>query len=299
MIVRDEEARIASCLASIHDLFDEIAVVDTGSRDATREILRHRFGITALQTRLHESECLSKAAARNLSYEALGTPWILSLDADERISRQDLMRLIAAPEPEAEGLFLRWVTDLGGDFVDDYKLAIFRRGASSRGRVHENMQPSFRALGWQALWQEGAVLAHAPDLANLPAKRAFYRRRLVCALAHEPQCTRYHWFLGYGRYCAGDLAGARDALGIAAASCSREFPVECLNASLVLLEVLARLGDGDALRAALTAALEFYAQVAEDFDVVVNFRWRAWMADAGSLIEAGQAQGLRAYRFAY
>ena len=35
MIVRNEEARLADCLASVKDFADEMVVVDTGSTDAT------------------------------------------------------------------------------------------------------------------------------------------------------------------------------------------------------------------------------------------------------------------------
>ena len=37
-IVRDEENNISKCLSSVAGLFDEIVVVDTGSKDRTREI---------------------------------------------------------------------------------------------------------------------------------------------------------------------------------------------------------------------------------------------------------------------
>ena len=40
MIVRDEEANISHCLESVRGLFDEIVVVDTGSKDRTIEIAR-------------------------------------------------------------------------------------------------------------------------------------------------------------------------------------------------------------------------------------------------------------------
>ena len=38
MIVRNEERNLADCLEPIAHLFDEIIIVDTGSRDRTREI---------------------------------------------------------------------------------------------------------------------------------------------------------------------------------------------------------------------------------------------------------------------
>src|SRR5262249_1298615 len=43
MIVRNEEANLAACLACIIDLVDEIILVDTGSTDRTKEIAR-QFG---------------------------------------------------------------------------------------------------------------------------------------------------------------------------------------------------------------------------------------------------------------
>src|SRR5689334_10023856 len=40
MIVRDEERNLGQCLAPVASLFDEIVIVDTGSRDQTRSIAR-------------------------------------------------------------------------------------------------------------------------------------------------------------------------------------------------------------------------------------------------------------------
>ena len=38
MIVKDEEKVLARCLDSVKDAVDEIIIVDTGSRDRTKEI---------------------------------------------------------------------------------------------------------------------------------------------------------------------------------------------------------------------------------------------------------------------
>ena len=40
MIVRDEQRNLPHCLESVRGLFDEIVVVDTGSKDRTIEIAR-------------------------------------------------------------------------------------------------------------------------------------------------------------------------------------------------------------------------------------------------------------------
>jgi len=38
MIVRDEEKCLATCLASVQGVVDEIIVVDTGSKDETKKL---------------------------------------------------------------------------------------------------------------------------------------------------------------------------------------------------------------------------------------------------------------------
>ncbi len=42
MIARDEERMLPGCLDSVKGLVDEVVLVDTGSRDATREIAEGR-----------------------------------------------------------------------------------------------------------------------------------------------------------------------------------------------------------------------------------------------------------------
>lgn len=85
IIAKNEEPWIADCLKSVRPLADEILVVDTGSRDRTCSIAR-RLGAKILRHpwRGNFSE------ARNVYIRNASSDWILSLDADERISRQDL-----------------------------------------------------------------------------------------------------------------------------------------------------------------------------------------------------------------
>ena len=47
MIARDEQNNLPRCLASVRGLFDEIVVLDTGSKDRTIEIARS-FGLGCL-----------------------------------------------------------------------------------------------------------------------------------------------------------------------------------------------------------------------------------------------------------
>jgi tetratricopeptide (TPR) repeat protein len=78
MIVRDEEANLHRCLASVAGIVDEIIIVDTGSRDHTVEIAQ------AHKTQVYSfSWCDDFAAARNESLKYAHGDWILVLDADE------------------------------------------------------------------------------------------------------------------------------------------------------------------------------------------------------------------------
>ena len=62
MIVRDEQENLPHCLESVRGLFDEIVVVDTGSKDRTVEIARS-FGAKVF----HFTWIDDFAAARNVA----------------------------------------------------------------------------------------------------------------------------------------------------------------------------------------------------------------------------------------
>src|SRR5262249_6517995 len=81
MIVRDEEPRIEECLRSAAPYVGEMVVVDTGSKDRTREIA------AACGARVYEMEWTdSFAAARNASLDLARGQWIYWQDADDVLS---------------------------------------------------------------------------------------------------------------------------------------------------------------------------------------------------------------------
>ena len=96
MIVRNEEARIAACLASVQDLADEMVVVDTGSSDATVSLAR------AAGARVEQIDWPGDfAPARNSALTFLNCDWVLVLDADEQLRPEVipvLKQLMAEPD---------------------------------------------------------------------------------------------------------------------------------------------------------------------------------------------------------
>ncbi len=300
MIVKDEADRIGDCLDPIVDLLHDIVIVDTGSTDGTPALLAERYGITALRGALDAANCNSKAPARNLAHTRQRAPWILSLDADERIARADLEALLALPDdPRRSGYFFPWHTVRGAQIVEDYKLCLYRRGLLSTGCAHENVQVDLRARGLDAAWIGERVIAHYPDPARDAWKLEFYTARMTCAIARDPTWYRYHWFLGYTLCQQGLVDEALAWLRTAAAAESTRFPVECLNSAMLLACQLAARGATDAAAEVVSRARAFHARVGEDFEVRVNFRMCPWLDEAAARLARGGTVALTPYAFAY
>ncbi|MEE9606049.1 MAG: glycosyltransferase, partial [Candidatus Scalindua sp.] len=88
MIVRNEEENLARCLNSVKDVVDEMIIVDTGSTDRTVEIAKS-FGAKVFN---HPWEG-SFSKARNYSLKYATSEWILILDADEELDKNDAPKL--------------------------------------------------------------------------------------------------------------------------------------------------------------------------------------------------------------
>lgn len=82
MIVKDEEKYIRTCLENAFSLADEAVIVDTGSTDRTKEIIRE-FGnkVTLIESEWEQDF----AKMRNIALEKATGEWILRLDADEKL----------------------------------------------------------------------------------------------------------------------------------------------------------------------------------------------------------------------
>jgi len=81
LITRNEAQNLEDCLASLQGLADEIVVVDTQSSDATVAIAQ-RFGAKIAQPADWPGFGLQKNRALALATQ----PWVLSIDADERVT---------------------------------------------------------------------------------------------------------------------------------------------------------------------------------------------------------------------
>ena len=98
LIAKNSAATLPACLASVQGLVDSMVVVDTGSRDNTREIAK-QHGAKVLSF----DWCGDFAAARNLALAHTESEWILVLDADEEIdagARAWIRKELQAPQAD-------------------------------------------------------------------------------------------------------------------------------------------------------------------------------------------------------
>ena len=141
MVVRDEERNIEDALRSAADA-QEIVVVDSFSTDRTVEICRR------YTDKIHSHEWLGYARQKQLAVDLARGPWVLILDADERITPElcgEIGRVLADTDcdgfsmPRRNYFLGRWIRHSG--WWPDRTLRLFRkdRGRLEDREVHEKV----------------------------------------------------------------------------------------------------------------------------------------------------------------
>jgi glycosyltransferase involved in cell wall biosynthesis len=146
LITRNEEANLEDCLASLEGIAQQIVVVDTNSTDRTLEIAQ-KYSATIAQPPDWPGFGTQKNRALDL---AIGD-WVLSLDADERLTPALRSEILTAIHHSAHvdcfaiprlswycGRFIRH-----SGWAPDYVNRLFKRGTArfSNDLVHERLIP--------------------------------------------------------------------------------------------------------------------------------------------------------------
>lgn len=141
VITRNEAAKIEACLDSLA-FCDERIVVDSGSDDATVALAE------AKGARVVFHEWKGFGAQKNFALEQASGDWILSLDADERVSPELAGQITEAiSAAQADGYEMPRLSTFCGQpmrhsgWYPDYVLRLFRRGRArfSDDLVHERV----------------------------------------------------------------------------------------------------------------------------------------------------------------
>lgn len=132
IITKNEVANIEDCLRSVA-FADEVIVLDSGSTDGTVEVAR-KLGAT-----VHVSDWSGFGPQKNKALALATCDWVLSLDADERVSPQLQMEIQAVVSNDGAGKDAweiprltqfcgQWIHHCG--WTPDYVLRLFRRGSA-------------------------------------------------------------------------------------------------------------------------------------------------------------------------
>jgi len=140
IVTLNEEAEIGPCLESV-SWADEVIVVDAHSSDRTVEIAKKYTNNVILR------DWRGYADQKNWAADQTRHDWILSLDADERITpslQEEIKKVIASP-PNCAGYYVprknfflgRWIRH--GGWSPDYTLRLFAKKTGRFGdrAVHE------------------------------------------------------------------------------------------------------------------------------------------------------------------
>jgi glycosyltransferase involved in cell wall biosynthesis len=147
LITRNEEANLADCLASLEGIAQQIVVVDTNSSDRTVEIAQTHGAVIA-----QPLDWPGFGPQKNRALALATGDWVLSLDADERLTPALKSEILTAIHHSAHidcfsiprlswycGRFIRH-SGWSPDYVD----RLFKRGTAhfSDDLVHERLIPN-------------------------------------------------------------------------------------------------------------------------------------------------------------
>ena len=147
LITRNEESNLDDCLASLEGVAQQIVVFDSNSTDRTLEIAQNYGALMA-----HPTDWPGFGPQKNRALDLATGDWVLSLDADERLTPALKSEILMAMNHSAHvdcfaiprlswycGRFIRH-----SGWSPDYVERLFKRGTArfSDDLVHERLIPN-------------------------------------------------------------------------------------------------------------------------------------------------------------
>ncbi|MBI1936194.1 glycosyltransferase [Candidatus Woesearchaeota archaeon] len=223
MITKNEERYLGQCLNSVKEIIDEIIIADTGSTDKTKEIAKN-FNAKIFDFKWSDDF----SAARNESLRHATKDWILVLDADEVIEKNDLDKIkkLAENPEDFAGFQLEQRSYINNFFegavkndsefelvkeypfyISHFLVRLFKSslGIRFRHRVHEIVEDYMKEKSLRYK-KTGVAIHHFgsvknPELVNEKAEQ--YSNIILKQLEEEPDNPRYNYQAGR-MYVGGD-----------------------------------------------------------------------------------------------
>lgn len=181
ILTKNEERDLPDCLHSLQEVATEVYVVDSGSTDATHQIVQN-LGATLL---IHPFESHAQQFNWALDNVVTRADWILRIDADERLHpdlARELGRIMPGLPLEVTGLVLSLrIRFMGRDmrFGDQYPVWLLRVWRNGAGRCEDRwMDERIILNSGHALRVRGDLIHEIPkNLTDWTAKHNWYATR--------------------------------------------------------------------------------------------------------------------------
>ncbi len=200
MIVKDEENNIESCLKKATSIADEIVIVDTGSKDRTKEICKR------YNARIYDFPwCGNFAAARNYGINKATGKWILWMDADEILEINDLQGWKKALASNQQLFWAISIINYIGDLPTDPSKAyihaqwrVFRNGIKIRfiNDIHEQLDLSELNVDTTNIKKLPAIIHHYGYMNEEVILKKKHERNLTMLLEASKK-ERYNPWVDY------------------------------------------------------------------------------------------------------
>jgi glycosyltransferase involved in cell wall biosynthesis len=194
---KDEGHNIQACVESVRPVADEVIVADSGSTDGTLAVVRRMGGC-----RIIEREFVDYSDFKNWAAGHASHPWVLFVDADERLTdplAAEINELLAG-EPEAHAYRVRFEP-----FFLGFRIKHCGWNTTSAVRLYRREE-----CRWDSRRVHESVRVKSGETATLRGKILHFSCRSWSQWLAK--LDRYTTLAAEEKYAAGCRAGFRDLL---------------------------------------------------------------------------------------
>ena len=164
MIVKNESKNLRLNFSHLKDYIDQYVIIDTGSTDDTREVIKEIF--EGVPGKIVEHEFDDFSTSRNSGMPFITTDWIMMLDADEELSGDlEFLKNLNQVKPDTNGIYIRLVEQT----LSMRALRLYKNRPEIKWvlRAHQYLQST---AGWEIEDNYDIFIDHHNNGSNKPNK---------------------------------------------------------------------------------------------------------------------------------
>jgi glycosyltransferase involved in cell wall biosynthesis len=192
IIAKNEEARLPGLLSVLNEFAEQIIVVDTGSSDDTY-LTAAKYGCEVYFSDWKDDF----SYARNLALRHMRTDWVLSLDCDEMLEYEEMIKIRELiSNTDADAINLKIINNLSNGIKSVHRYTrLFRnlKYLKYSGRIHEQIRKSIEDNNLKILESDIKIL-HNGYFENDHKKQMRNKKLLLMDIEENPNddWLKYH-----------------------------------------------------------------------------------------------------------